>query len=67
MQARASALNALIETGSLTLLSGEDPLEHELQELTASKAVEDELDALKAKLNAEGLATRAGDPQPMVT
>ena len=67
MQARASALDSLIETGSLTLLGGEDPLEHELQELATSKAVEVELAALKAKLNAEDLITDAGDPQAAVT
>jgi phage shock protein A len=50
MQARASALDALIEEGSLTPLGGEDPLERELGELAASKAVEDELAALKANM-----------------
>jgi phage shock protein A len=48
MQARASALDALIDNGSLTPLSGEDPLERELRELAATQAVDDELAALKA-------------------
>jgi len=53
MQARATALDALIDNGSLTSLGGEDTVEHELQELAASKAVEEELAALKTKLVAE--------------
>ncbi len=48
MQARASALDALIDNGALTPVSGEDPLERELRELAATQAVEAELAALKA-------------------
>jgi phage shock protein A len=59
MRARASALDALIDNGSLTPLGGEDTVERELQELAASKAVEDELADLKANINAES------DPRPV--
>jgi phage shock protein A len=65
MQARASALDALIENGSLTPLVGEDTVERELQELAASKAVEDELAALKAKLVAEETKSKVNESQPM--
>jgi phage shock protein A len=50
MQARASALDALIENGALTPVSGEDPLERELREMAAHQAVEAELAALKAQM-----------------
>jgi len=65
MQARASALDALIDCGSLTPLGGEDTVESELQELTASKALEEELAALKSELNAEDPTTEIDDPQPV--
>jgi phage shock protein A len=65
MQARASALDALIDNGSLTPLGGEDLVERELQELTASKAVEEELAALKAKLVVEKPRSEIDEPQPM--
>ena len=48
MQARALALDALIENGSLTPIGGDDTVERELQELSASRAVDDELAAMKA-------------------
>lgn len=51
MQARASALGSLIEVGSLALPGGEgDVVERELKQLTASQAVDDELDDLKREL-----------------
>jgi phage shock protein A len=53
MQARASALDALIENGSLTPIGGDDTVERELQELSASRAVEDELAAMKTALDAD--------------
>lgn len=49
MQARATALDALIENGALTPPDGEDPLERELRDLAAAGAVEDELAQLKAQ------------------
>ena len=52
MRARATALDALIENGSLTPIGGDDTVERELQELAASRAVEDELAALKNQLDA---------------
>lgn len=51
MQARASAIDALIENGSLVPPGGGDPIERELSQLAASQAVEQELAALKAKMN----------------
>ncbi len=50
MQARASAIDALIENGALTPPGGGDPIERELNQLAASQAVEQDLAALKAKL-----------------
>lgn len=57
MQARASAIDALIGTGVLAPLGGRDPIERELGELAAGQAVESELTALKAKLAGETLAS----------
>lgn len=52
MQARASALSSLIEVGSLALPGTEgDMVERELKQLTASQAVDDELNDLKRELD----------------
>lgn len=51
MQARASAIDALMETGALNPIGGGDAIERELNQLSANRAVDDELAALKAKLN----------------
>lgn len=61
MQARASALDTLIENGSLNPPAGEDPIQRELDALAASKAVEDELADLKRQLQSEP-ASEAPDP-----
>lgn len=53
MQARASAIDALIENGTLNLPGG-DPIEQELSQLAASHAVDEELAALKAGLAGSG-------------
>jgi phage shock protein A len=53
MQARASALDALIENGALTPPDGEDAIERELNELASRQAVDEELAALKAALQAQ--------------
>lgn len=53
MQARATALDALLENGSLTPIGGDDSVERELQELSASRAVDDELAAMKSQLDAD--------------
>jgi phage shock protein A len=65
MQARASALDALIDNGSLTPIGGEDTVERELQELAASRAVEEELEAIKTKLNAEDPINEVDEEQPV--
>jgi len=65
MQARASTLDTLIDNGSLTPLGGEDTVERELHELAASKAVEEELAAIKAQLNAENPFTEVDEEQPI--
>lgn len=51
MQARASAIDALMENGALNPIGGGDAIERELSQLSANRAVDDELAALKAKLN----------------
>jgi phage shock protein A len=48
MKARASAIDALIETGVLNLPGGGDAVERELREVASAQAVEAELAALKA-------------------
>jgi phage shock protein A len=50
MQARASAIDALLSNGSLIAPGGGDPIERELSQLAAGHAVEQELAALKAKM-----------------
>jgi len=50
MQARASAIDALIGNGALSVVGGGDPLERELVEIASGQAVESELAALKARL-----------------
>lgn len=51
MQARASAIDALIESGSLaTPIGGGDLVERELKQIEASKSIEDELAALRKEL-----------------
>ena len=51
MQARASAIDALMENGALNPIGGGDAIERELGQLSANLAVDNELAALKAKLN----------------
>ena len=57
MIARASALDALMAGGSFepTTLQGEDMIERELRQISATNAVEQELAALKAAEKAEML------------
>ena len=50
MRARASAIDALIESGALTL-PGDDSIERELGELAASQAVDADLAVLKAQMS----------------
>jgi phage shock protein A len=51
MQARASAIGSLIESGSLALPGqGSDPVERDLLKVTVDSTVEDELAALKTQL-----------------
>ena len=50
MKARASAIDALIETGVLNLPGGGDAVERELREVAAAQAVEAELTMLKTNL-----------------
>jgi phage shock protein A len=52
MVARASAIESLIEVGSLPQLGDGDPVEGELRKLASGQAVEDELAELKAQLTA---------------
>lgn len=61
MIARASALDALMSGGSLepTIAHGGDMVEHELRQIAATSAVEEELAALKAAEKAEMLPAPA--------
>jgi phage shock protein A len=57
MQARASALDALIEEGTLSdqgLLPGEDPLDRELRKLSTQHNVEAQLQTMKQQLQLGG-------------
>jgi phage shock protein A len=54
LRARASAIDALLEVGSLTMPGGSDRVEQELRTMTADKAVEEELAGLKAELGRAG-------------
>jgi phage shock protein A len=51
MQARAAALDALLENGSLSTPDGADALQRELDDLAAAQKVEEELAALKAQIS----------------
>lgn len=61
MQARASAVAALIENGALVVPGGDDPIERELRDLASGQAVEDELAALKAQAAKQPGAASASD------
>jgi phage shock protein A len=63
MQARASAIDALIESGTLVPLGGGDPIERELSQLAASQTVEQELAALKAKINPQEKVQQAASEE----
>jgi phage shock protein A len=60
MLARASAIDALIDSGSLPAPGGGDLIERELRQLESGKAVEDELAGLRREL-------RAGKGPPALT
>ncbi len=63
MQARATAIDGLIDTGSLVAPgSALDPVESELRKLSANQAVEWELAALRERVAVEPLALPPGDP-----
>ncbi len=64
MRARASAIDALIDAGTLTGAFGAgDPVDRELRDLAAAKAADEELSALKAKVvQAAESADASGKP-----
>jgi phage shock protein A len=68
MQARASAIDALMENGALNPIAGGDAIERELNQLSANQAVDQELAALKAKLTPvverQEVAAETTDAQP---
>lgn len=66
MQARASAIDALMENGALNPIGGGDAIERELNQMAAGQAVDQELAALKAKLNPV-VATTQQDVPPEST
>jgi phage shock protein A len=51
MKARSAALDELLESGTLTDLSGGDQIENELAKVKAKSTVEDELARMKAEMN----------------
>ena len=51
MKARSAALDELLESGTLTDLSGGDQIENELAKVKAKSTVEDELAKMKAEMN----------------
>ena len=59
MQARAAAIDTLIENGTLISVGGDDPVERELRDLAASQAVEAELAALKSHVAQTGSETES--------
>jgi phage shock protein A len=62
MQARATAIDALIDSGSLVVAgSALDPVEGELRKLSASQAIELEMTALRQLVAAEAPALPSGD------
>ena len=65
MEARAQAIGALFESGTLALPTGEptDPVERDLRMLESGQTVDDELAALKAKLEG-GVTPPALEPGP---
>jgi phage shock protein A len=65
MQARASAIDALIENGTFNLPGG-DPIEQELNKLAASQLVDDELAKLKAGLSAQKESQSEGVQSPAI-
>lgn len=64
MQARASAIDALMEIGTLNPVSGGDAIERELSQLAASQAVDEDLAVLKAKLNPTPAPEKPAGPNP---
>ena len=68
MQARAGAVNELLASGALTDLSGSsDPIQAELDKMTASSQVELELSQLKGEIAPAGPAGEIGAGAPAVT
>lgn len=63
MRARAGAIDELIETGALEDMSGTggDPLDRELQALSVSSGVDDELASLKAEIGSGDSDGPAGE------
>lgn len=60
LQARASAIDALVESGSLTLPSFDgDVIEKQLREIAAGQAVEAELASLKSEIDRKQLPAEA--------
>jgi phage shock protein A len=63
MQARASAIDELIETGGLDELgSDKTQLDRELEQLASKSQVDRELDALKAEVGSGGESKELGSP-----
>lgn len=63
MKARASAIDALIESGALTLPGSTDRVEEEIRDIAAARAVDDDLARLKAEA---GLRQRVDVSAPEV-
>ncbi len=67
MQARATALDSLIQSGSLTFWGNEDPIERELSEMSNQQAVEAELSQMKLALHSEPSPAPAQEQTTLAT
>jgi phage shock protein A len=61
LQARAAALDLLVDVGSLQPVGGGDYVEVELRRVTSGAEIDNELERLKAEIGAPRLAAPAGD------
>ena len=61
LQARASALDSLVDLGALPPVGGGDYVETELRRLTRGAEIDDELERLKTEIGVPRLAAPSGD------
>jgi len=61
LQARAQALDSLVDVGALAPVGGGDYVENELKRLSSGVEIDDEIERLKAEIAAPRLAASTGD------